>query len=176
MKIQIPPYVHTFPAPAVLIGCGTVETPNLITVSWFGTLCSEPPMVNVSIRPERFSHHLIQESGEFTVNVPRYRDLNAVKHCGTASGRNSNKFKDLALTPLPCPPLEHAPMIAEFFLALACRVKQVLSLGTHDAFVSEIVAIYCDEEKRRATPRCNPSSLEQITYLDGKYWKLAEIR
>ncbi|MBU1636467.1 flavin reductase family protein [bacterium] len=170
-KISHPPYVHSFPAPAVLIGCGTLEHPNLITCSWFGTVCSEPPLVSVSVRKSRFSHHLIAEHREFTVNLPRIHDLDAVKHCGATSGRVVNKFDDLKLTPVVCPSLKHAPMIAEFFHVLGCRVRHIIELGSHDMFVAEVVSIHCSEEDRRSA-KPDPHCEEQIVYLDGKYWSL----
>ena len=173
-KIVDRPYVHSFPAPAVLIGCGTLAQPNLITCSWFGTVCSEPPMVSVSIRKSRFSHHLIADQREFTVNLPRLEDLDAVKHCGVNSGRDHNKFQDLRLTPVPCPPLSQAPMIKEFFHVLGCRVRQVIELGSHDMFISDVVSVHYSEADRRSV-RPNPHAEEQVVYLDGKYWRLFEI-
>ncbi len=173
-KVSVPPYVHSFTAPAVIIGCGTVDKPNLITCSWFGTVCSDPPMVSVSIRKSRFSHHLVAEVKEFTVNIPRLEDLETVKYCGVKSGRDRNKFEDLKLTPVPCPPLQHAPMIKEFFQTLACRVRQVLELGSHDMFVADVVSVYCREQDRR-TVKPDPRCEDQIAYLDGKYWRLTKI-
>jgi flavin reductase (DIM6/NTAB) family NADH-FMN oxidoreductase RutF len=174
MKTRVPPYVHSFPAPAVLIGCGTIDKPNLMTCSWFGTICSDPPMVNVSIRKSRFSHQLIQEYREFTVNIPRVSDLDAVKFCGAESGRDCNKFQKLSLTPVSCPPLQNAPMIDEFFHVLGCRVKQFIELGSHDMFLAEVVSVYCLESDRRNV-KPNPHGEEQFAYLDSKYWKLKEF-
>jgi len=131
-------------------------------------------MVSVSIRKSRFSHHLIVENGEFTVNLPRTHDLGAVKHCGATSGKISNKFEGLKLTPVACPPLEHAPMIKEFFHVLGCRVRQVIELGSHDMFIAEVVSIHCCEEDQRSV-KPNPHGEEQIVYLDGKYWNLTRI-
>ncbi len=172
MKVQLPPYVHSYPAPAVLIGCGTVEKPNLITCAWFGTVCSEPPTVSVSIRPERFSYPLVKESGEFTVNIPKVDQLDAVKHCGTVSGRDENKFETLGWKPVPCPPLEKAPMAEDCFLNLGCKVKNELNLGTHTIFIAEVVSIYTDESNDRPSGRPDPLPEEQVVYLDGRYWKL----
>jgi flavin reductase (DIM6/NTAB) family NADH-FMN oxidoreductase RutF len=170
-KISGLPFVHSFPAPAVVIGCGSVERPNLITCSWFGTICSDPPMVSVSVRKSRFSHHLIAENMEFTVNVPRLEELEAVKYCGVKSGRDENKFQTLGLTPVACPPLKQAPMVDEFFHVLGCKVQQVIELGSHDMFVAEVVVAYSreqDQRKVRPDPRCD----EQVVYLDGKFWGL----
>jgi len=172
MKIQIPPSVHSFPAPVILIGCGTLEKPNIITCSWFGTVCSEPPMVSVSIRRNRFSYNPIHIYGEFTANIPQKSDIDIVKYCGTKSGRDVNKFADLGLAPVACPPLKNAPMISECQLVLACKVKHELELGTHNIFIAEVLSIHCEEERVRQSQRPAPHPQEQVVYLDGKYWVL----
>ena len=169
---QLAPSVHSYPAPVVLIGCGTVDKPNLITCSWFGTVCSQPPMVSLSLRKRRFSYPLIHELGEFTVNIPRVSDLEIIKYCGTKSGRNGDKFANLGLTPAKCPPLENAPMIAGFPLVLACRVKHELELGTHCNFVAEVIAIHCDESRARPSERPDPLPEDQVVYLDSRYYGL----
>jgi len=171
-KIEIPGYVHQYPAPAVLIGTGSIEKPNLITCSWFGTVNSEPPMVSVSIRPGRFSYPNVMATEEFTVNIPSVQHLNIVKHCGSHSGRDHNKFEKLNLTPADCAPLQSAPMIKEFPLVLACKVKENIELGTHTLFIAEIVAIHSSEENVRPSGRVDPKSKEQLVYLDGRYWRL----
>ncbi len=172
MKVTVPPYVHTQPAPVVLIGCGTVDRPNLITCAWFGTVCSEPPMVSVSIRPERYSYPLIMETGEFTANLPRIDDLDAVKLCGSESGKDVDKFNALGWEAKECPPLEHAPMAPECFLSMACKVKHDIDLGTHRVFIAEIVGIHSRDRYVRPSGRVNPLSKEQLVYLDGRYWGL----
>ncbi len=169
---QIDPIVHTFPAPAVLIGCGSVEKPNLITCSWFGTVNSEPPMVGVSIRKTRFSYDLVTSAGEFTVNIPFKRHLDLVKYCGANSGKDVDKFDARGLEAQHCPPLKQAPMIKDFPLVLACKVVREHQLGSHNLFVGEILKIYCDDELVRPSGRPDPSPENQIVYLDGKYWEL----
>lgn len=175
MKTPFPPFVHSFPAPAILVGCGSVEKPNLITCSWFGTVCSEPPMVSLGVRRSRFSFGLIQQSGEFTVNVPRAADLPAVIHCGTVSGKSARKFDDLGFTAAACPPLERAPMIAEFPLALGCRVRHTLELGTHVAFLAEVVGVHGIARTGESSPRPDLFPEEQLVYLNGKYWSLRPV-
>lgn len=175
MKQQLPPFVHAYPAPAVLIGCGTMEKPNLITCSWFGTVCSEPPMVGLAVRGTRYSFRLIHERRAFSVNIPRVSQTQAVIHCGTVSGQSRNKFSDLSLTPVPCPPLDDTPMIAEFDLCLACRVHHELALGSHHLFIAEVVAVHGEETTEQAEQRPQLHADEQIAYLDGKYWQLHRI-
>ena len=174
--MKFPPFVHSFPAPAVLIGCGTIEHPNIITCSWFGTVCSEPPMVSVSVRKPRFSYHLIHETREFTANLPFRSQIDIIEYCGTKSGRDVDKFKELGLTAAPCPPLEHAPMIAECFLVLACKVTQTLELGSHDVFIAEVVSIHGDVKSILPNGRPDPRPSEQVVYLNGKYWSLTDIQ
>ena len=173
--MRVPPFVHSFPAPAVLIGCGSVARPNIITCSWFGTVCSEPPMVSVSVRKNRFSYHLIHESREFTVNLPRRSQLDIVEYCGTKSGRDVNKFEELRLAAAPCPPLKTAPMIEECFIVLACEVRKTLELGSHDIFIAEVMSVYGDENSILPSGRPDPCPPEQIVYLDKKYWSLKRI-
>jgi flavin reductase (DIM6/NTAB) family NADH-FMN oxidoreductase RutF len=175
MKTSFSPFVHSFPAPAVLIGCGTVEHPNLITVSWFGTVCSEPPMISVSIRQSRHSYQLVHRSREFTVNIPRASDMKAVQFCGASSGRSVNKFAELGLTAVACPPLEKAPMIEEFFLALACKVKHEIHLGSHYMFVADVVGVYGEGQSENSLNRPALRPADQLAYLDGKYWGLHAI-
>ncbi|MBM3326255.1 MAG: flavin reductase family protein [Calditrichaeota bacterium] len=175
MKISIPPYVHSWPAPAVLVGCGTVAKPNLITIAWFGTVCSEPPHITISVRPSRFSFDLIKLSGEFTVNIPTVEQLNAVKLCGEKSGRHIDKFKELGWTPRLCPPLVAAPMVEECFLSLGCKVKHILPLGTHHSFISEVVCVYIEESLIRHQRRPDPKPESQLVWLDTKYWQLNKL-
>lgn len=168
--VQLPPYVHQFPAPAVLIGCGTVETPNLITCAWFGTVASDPPSVAVAVRPERFSYPLLEEFGEFTVNIPLADQLEIVKYCGSRSGKDVNKFEALGLHPAACPPLEHAPMMEEAFIALACDITQAVKTGSHTLFIGEVKAVHARKEDVRPSKRAEPHAREQLVYLDGNYW------
>jgi flavin reductase (DIM6/NTAB) family NADH-FMN oxidoreductase RutF len=172
MKTSLPPFVHSYPAPVVLIGCGTLEKPNLVTCSWFGTVCSEPPMVGLAVRSSRYSYGLIHERRAFSVNVPRASELTAVVRCGTVSGRRHDKFRELALTPVPCPPLKDTPMIAEFCLSLACGVRHELELGSHTLFIAEVLAVHGEPVPGETVERPQLHIEEQIVYLDRKYWAL----
>jgi len=132
-------------------------------------------MVSLAVRPGRHSHALIREAGEFSVNIPRTCDLETVKHCGTVSGRDHDKFRDLGLTAVPCPPLRSAPMIAEFALALACRVKHEMTMGTHDLFLAEVVAVHGEEIPGHPSHRPKMFPTEQLVYLEGKFWTLRHV-
>ena len=131
-----------YPVPAVLIGCRDKEgRDNLMTAAWAGTICSDPVMVSVSIRGERYSHHIIRESGEFVINLVGKKQLRAMDFCGVKSGRDMDKFAACGLTPAPAPGLTLAPLIAESPVNLSCWVEQVLELGSHDMFIGRILQV-----------------------------------
>lgn len=174
-KISISPYVHTFPAPAVLIGCGSVKRSNLITCSWFGTVNSDPPMVSVSIRSSRFSHDLVMETGEFTVNIPMKQDLAAVKICGKKSGRDVNKAEMIGWTARNAEHLDHAPRFEEAMISLGCKVRSHHALGSHTMFIAEVVGLYAEESLRKTSKLIRANSAEQLIYLDGRYWTLKPV-
>ena len=135
-----------YPVPAVMVSCQRPgERPNIITVAWAGTVCSDPAMVSVSIRKERYSYDIIKETGSFVINLVS-RDLTAAMDtCGVRSGRDMDKFQELHLTPQPSQHVE-APGIAECPVNLECRVTQVVPLGTHDMFLAEVVGVSVDRQ------------------------------
>ena len=123
------------PVPPVLVSCGNMEKPNLITIAWAGTINSDPVRVSISVRPERYSHGLITESGEFVINLPTQKILRAVDWCGVKSGRDVDKFKEMGLTAVPGSAV-NAPVLAESPVNLECRVFQTIPLGSHDLFLA----------------------------------------
>ncbi len=133
------------PEPPVLVSCGGLENPNLITIGWTGTICTQPSMVSISVRPERFSHHLIQESGQFAINLPTEALVRSVDWCGVKSGRDVDKFSACGLHAEPGSVLTDCPGLAESPVNLECRVTQVIPLGSHDLFLAEVVACDVDE-------------------------------
>ena len=133
------------PVPPVLVSCGNMEKPNLITIAWAGTINSDPVRVSISVRPERYSHGLITESGEFVINLPTQKILRAVDWCGVKSGRDVDKFKEMGLTAVPGSAVS-APVLAESPVNLECRVFQTIPLGSHDLFLSDVVAVDVDED------------------------------
>lgn len=149
-KLQWKPGTLLAPAPPALVSCGTMEAHNVLTAAWTGIVCSEPPMTYVSIRPERYSHHMILERGEFVINLPTQAIVRATDLCGVKSGRDGDKFALAGLTAEPSA-LVAAPGIGECPVSLECRVREVLHLGSHDMFLSDIVAVdvepgYVDEK------------------------------
>lgn len=137
------------PVPAVMVSCCAPEEgakPNIITIAWAGTVCSDPPMVSVSVRKNRFSHALISRSGEFVVNLVDEPLCKALDYCGVKSGKDVDKWAQCGLTPMPAIGMEHAPAIAQAPAYMACKVRQVLELGSHDMFIGEIVGVQVRED------------------------------
>lgn len=135
MKQSWKPGTVLYPLPAVLVSCGAApEEYNMLTVAWTGTVCSDPPMCFISVRPERHSHAIISRTGEFVINLTTRRLARAADWCGVRSGRDFDKFREMGLTAVPSEKVA-APLIAESPVNIECRVRQVLPLGTHDMFL-----------------------------------------
>ena len=135
-----------YPLPVVLVGCRDKEgKDNLMTAAWAGTICSNPVMVSVSIRKERFSHHIIENTGEFTISLTTRSLARATDYCGVRSGRDTDKFREMKLTPLESEKIG-APGVAQSPVVLECRVKEILRLGSHDMFIAEVVNVSVDEQ------------------------------
>ena len=163
------------PVPAVMVSCASDNSrPNIITVAWAGTVCSQPPMLSVAVRGERFSHHIIRDSGEFVVNLVGENQLRAADFCGVKSGRDTDKFAACGLTAAPVPEMRYAPAIAECPLYLACRTKQVLSLGSHDLFIGEIVGMGVQEALIDGKGRIDLQRARLVAYNHGVYQRLGE--
>ncbi|OUO91594.1 flavin reductase family protein [Cloacibacillus sp. An23] len=157
-----------YPLPPVMVSCGTMEKPNIITAAWTGTVNSEPPMTYVSVRPERYSHAMIKESGEFVINLTTERLTRAADLCGVKSGRDVQKFRLCRLTPAPASAVS-APLIAESPVNIECRVEQCLQLGSHDMFLARVIAVNVNESllDARGTLRLDRAGL--VAYVHGSY-------
>ena len=142
-KLQWKPGTLLAPAPPALVSCGTMEEHNVLTAAWTGIVNSEPPMTYVSIRPQRHSHSIIKEKGEFVINLPTEAIVKATDLCGVKSGRDVDKFALAGLTAEPSN-LVAAPGIAECPISLECKVREVTRLGSHDMFLADIVAVDVD--------------------------------
>ena len=134
-----------YPLPAVLVSCGTMEHSNILTVAWTGTLCTNPPMCYISVRPERHSYPLIRENMEFTINLTTSSMARATDWAGVRSGADYDKWEETGLTPEPGVKVS-CPSIAESPLSIECRVKEVVHLGSHDMFVADVVNVLADEK------------------------------
>ena len=161
------------PVPPVLVSCGNMERPNLITISWAGPINSDPVRVSISVRPERFSHGLITESGEFVANLPTRKILRAVDWCGVKSGREVDKFKEMGLTAVPGSAVS-APVLAESPVNLECRVFQTIPLGSHDLFLADVVAVDVDEELLDEAGRLRLDRADLAAYVHGAYYALGK--
>ena len=163
-----------YPLPAVMISCGRKgEKPNIITVAWAGTICSDPVMVSISVRKERFSHDIIKDTGEFVINLVT-KDLTfATDYCGVKSGRDTDKFKDMKLTPISVEGVS-APAIAESPVNLACKVKEIKELGSHDMFIAEVVGVTVDDKYMTEGGKFELNSTGLVTYSHGEYFLLGE--
>ncbi len=176
---------HTFdpctllaPVPAVMVSCkGTSEgeRPNIITIAWAGTVNSDPPMVSVSVRKNRFSHHMIKESGEFVVNLVDEAHCDALDFCGVRSGKDVDKFAHCGLTAMPAIGMEYAPAIAECPAYLACKVRHVLELGSHDMFVGEVVGVQVRDDWFDADGSLHLERAGLVAYNHGVYQRTAEV-
>lgn len=163
-----------YPVPAVLVSCGREgETPNLITVAWAGTVCSIPPMLSISVRPERYSHGILMDTKEFVVNLVTKELLYATDYCGVKSGRNVDKFKELKLTPSQSKFIK-APGVANSPVNLECRVTDVKSLGSHDLFLAEIVGVSVIKELMDENDKFHLNSTSLVAYSHGEYYELGE--
>ena len=163
-----------YPIPAVMISCGKKdEKPNIITVAWAGTVCSSPAMVSISIRPERYSHDIIKETGEFVINLTTRKLLRACDYCGVKSGRDVDKFKEMKLTPLKSQKIE-APGIEESPVNIECKVTEIKPLGSHDMFIAEVVGVSIDEEYLDEKGKFHLNDTGLITYSHGEYFTLGE--
>jgi flavin reductase (DIM6/NTAB) family NADH-FMN oxidoreductase RutF len=165
-----------YPVPAVLVSCGDAEAGfNIITIAWTGTLCTTPPLCYISVRPERYSHGLIKKNGEFVINLTTRRLAYATDWCGVQSGRDVDKFKEMALTPEGAQKVR-APLIAESPLNIECRVRDIQPLGSHDMFISEVLAINADAGL--VNPRTGAFQLshaDPICYAHGRYFALGRM-
>ena len=166
------------PVPAVMVSCAGKEEgtrPNIITIAWAGTVNSDPPMVSVSVRKNRFSHHIIKESGEFVVNLVDQERCKAVDFCGVRSGKDVDKWQACGLTPMPAIGMEHAPAIAECPAYLACKVRQVLELGSHDMFIGEVVGVQVRDDLFAADGSLHLEKAGLVAYNHGVYQRTAEV-
>jgi flavin reductase (DIM6/NTAB) family NADH-FMN oxidoreductase RutF len=163
-----------YPLPAVIVSCGqTEETMNLITIAWTGTVNSNPPMCYISIRKERHSYQIIKETGDYVINLTTTNMVNATDWCGVRSGRDYNKFEEMKLTPGKAE-IVKAPIIVESPLNIECKVKEIIPLGSHDMFLSEVVNIKASEKFFDDNGAFRLDKANLITYSHGQYYSLGK--
>lgn len=175
-KVVWKPGTMIYPVPVVMVSCGsTTDEFNIITVAWTGTICSEPAMCYISVRPERYSHDIIKRNREFVVNLTTAELAYATDWCGVKSGRDFDKFREMGLTPVKAHKVK-APLIKESPLSIECRVKEIKTLGSHDMFISEVVAINAEEKHMNMrTGVFKLSQANPICYLHGNYFMLGKM-
>ncbi len=163
-----------YPLPVVMVSCKRPgEKPNIITLAWAGTVCSDPVMVSISVRKERHSHSIIKETGEFVINLVTKDLCYATDYCGVKSGKNTDKFAKMKLTPLESKHIQ-APGISESPVNLECKVKSITELGSHDMFVAEVVGVTIDDKYMNEAGKFELNSTGLVTYSHGEYFLLGE--
>ena len=175
MKQDWKPGTMIYPLPAVLVSCGKEESEyNIMTVAWTGTICSNPPMCYISIRKERHSYGLLKANMEFVINLTTTDMAFATDWCGVRSGREYYKFKEMGLTPGKCTYVS-APLIEESPLCIECRVKEILSLGSHDMFIADVLNIRADDKYLDTeTGKFELAKSNLLVYVHGGYYGLGE--
>lgn len=164
-----------YPVPAVLVTVADSEgNSNIITIAWTGTICTNPPMAYISVRPERYSYHMLRESGEFVINLATESMAYATDYCGVRSGRDVDKWKETGLTPVPAQTVK-APVIAESPVAIECRVTEVKELGSHHMFLAEVTGVSVDEQWLNERGTLELAKANPIVYSHGGYYGLSEL-
>ena len=162
------------PVPAVMVSVADKNgKANIITVAWAGTICTNPPMVSISVRPERYSHHMIEETEEFVINLTTEGLVKACDYCGVVSGRDKDKFKEMKLTPFTVEGVR-VPAIEESPVNIACRVVEKKELGSHHMFIAEVVSVTVDEAHMNEPGKFLINELGLVMYSHGEYFAMGE--
>jgi flavin reductase (DIM6/NTAB) family NADH-FMN oxidoreductase RutF len=174
-KTELPIRAALYPVPVALVTCidKKSDKTNIIAIAWCGVICSEPPLIGISIRPSRYSHRLISQTGDFAINVPSKRILKQADHCGSVSGSETDKFRDCSFTAVPSHSIS-SPMIKECPVNIECRLKEVIKLGSHDMFIGQVVAVHADKEVLGTDGNIDYARALPFVYNQGEYWSLGE--
>ena len=174
-KLAIPTNEALFPVPVVLVSCldRAQDRANIITIAWCGVVSSTPPQLSISIRPPRHSHSLISSEREFVVNIPSAALAKKTDLCGVKSGRDTDKFSACSFTPIPASKVS-APLIQECPVNIECVLKQVVRLGSHDAFIGEVVQVHADEAVVDRNGAIDVGTVDPFVYNLGQYWDLGK--
>lgn len=164
-----------YPLPAVMVSVADKEgNYNIITIGWAGTICTNPPMLSISVRPERYSYHMIEETGDFVVNLTTEELAYATDYCGVKSGRDVDKFKELHLTADKADYVQ-APLIGECPVNIECKVVKKEDLGSHHMFLAEVKAVHVDEAYMDEKNRFALEKTKPIVYVHGEYYSLGNL-
>lgn len=172
-KVTWKPGTFLYPLPAIMVSCGTMEKSNIITVAWTGILNTNPAMVYISVRPERYSYHLIKKQGEFVINLTNKNLARATDWCGVKTGAKVDKFKEMKLHKekanfVKCPMIKESPVSVE------CKVKEIKELGSHHMFIADVLAINSDEKYIDEKGAFDISKCDLIAYSNGHYYQLGK--
>lgn len=169
-KQQWKPGNMLYPLPAVMVSTADKEgNSNILTIAWTGTVCTNPPMVYISVRPERYSYHMIKESGEFVINLTTDKLVRATDFCGVRSGKNTDKWKECGLNREKAVSLDYAPVVNESPVNIECRVKDIIELGSHHMFLAEVTAVQVDEKYFDKNGKFELNKTGLISYSHGEY-------
>ena len=158
-----------YPVPAVMVSCQREGgKPNIITVAWAGTICSDPAMLSISVRKNRYSYDIIKETKEFVVNLTTKQLCRATDYCGVRSGRDVDKFKEMKLTKEKADFVK-VPMIAESPVSIECKVRQVLELGSHHMFLADVLAVHADPQYMDEKKKFHLNDAKPLVYSHGEY-------
>lgn len=172
-KLMWKPGTMLYPLPAVMVSVGDFEDANIITIAWTGTICTDPAMLYISVRPERYSYKMIQEKGEFVINLTTKKLAYATDFAGVRSGKDVDKFEHLRLTKekanvVSCPLIKESPVNIE------CKVVEIKELGSHNMIIAEVLCVDVDEQYIDETGRFCLEDSELISYSHGQYYELGE--
>ena len=172
-RISFKPGTFLYPLPAVMVSSGNMDKSNIMTVAWTGIICSDPAMVYISVRKERYSYELIKENMEFCINLTTEDLAYATDYVGVRSGKNEDKFNKMNLTKekaniVSCPMIKESPVVIE------CKVKEIKELGSHDMFIAEVVAVNVDEKYMDESGRFDMEKCNLIAYSHGQYFTLGK--
>ena len=159
------------PVPAALVTCGTIEQPNVLTIGWTGIVCTRPPMTYISVRPERHSHDIIKQSGEFVINLTTSAMCRETDFCGVKSGRDTDKLSACSFHTVPAQKVA-PPLIEECPLSLECKVADEKLLGSHTMFLAEIIGIDVDERYIDSKGKLNLQQCGLMAFAHGEYFAL----
>ena len=171
-KTSFKPGNMIYPLPAVMVSCGDIDSDsNILTVAWTGTICTNPPMAYISVRPERHSYDMIKNSGEFVINLTNEQLIKATDFCGVRSGRYVDKWKECRLTKakadtVKCPLIDEAPVNIE------CKVKEIRELGSHHMFIADVTAVHADDKYMDANNSFHLNDSNLLAYSHGAYFEL----
>lgn len=173
-KTNFKPGNMLYPIPAVMVSCGDINgISNIITVAWTGTVCTNPPMLYISVRPTRYSYNIIKNSGEFVVNLTTKDLVYATDFCGVRSGKDTDKWKACHLTKETADTVK-CPMIKESPVNIECHVTEIKELGSHHMFIADVTAVHANEKYMDKNNKFNLNSSGLIAYSHGSYFTLGK--